>query len=160
VLQSNFGAEHAKGPVALSFVSKQGGRDFHGSVFGQLRDWHLNSNEWYSNKVEAERVKNLSSTPASPERPAARAGHELQPRRDRVFFSSASSTSASAWTRAGRARGCRPRPCGTATSARRPRSAFGSWVNTVPNGFPGGSCRRRRGTRVARSSSASSATER
>ena len=38
VLQSNFGADHAKGPVALSFVSKQGGRDFHGSVFGQLRD--------------------------------------------------------------------------------------------------------------------------
>ena len=32
VLQSNFGAEHAKGPVAMTVVSKSGGRDFHGSA--------------------------------------------------------------------------------------------------------------------------------
>src|SRR3989441_72526 len=32
VLQSNFGAEHAKGPVAMSLVSKQGGRGFPGGI--------------------------------------------------------------------------------------------------------------------------------
>src|SRR5512142_2181526 len=54
VLQSNFSAEHAKGPVAMSVVSKAGGRDFHGSVFAYIRDYHLNSNEWYANWVGAD----------------------------------------------------------------------------------------------------------
>jgi hypothetical protein len=87
VLQSNFGAEHAKGPVALSFVSKQGGRDFHGSVFGQLRDWQLNSNEWYANKVGAERVKNLFVYPGfTLSGPLLVPGTSFNRNRDRVFF--------------------------------------------------------------------------
>src|SRR5260370_3542936 len=51
VLQSNFGAEHAKGPVAMTVISKQGGRDFHGTLYTYLRDYHLNSNGWFTNKV-------------------------------------------------------------------------------------------------------------
>ncbi len=87
VLQSNFGAEHAKGPVALSFVSKQGGRDFHGSVFGQLRDYHLNSNEWYANKVGAERIKNLFVYPGfTLSGPLLVPGTGFNRGRDRVFF--------------------------------------------------------------------------
>ena len=39
-------------------VSKSGGRDFHGSAFLYFRDYHLNSNEWFANKVEDDRVKN------------------------------------------------------------------------------------------------------
>ena len=31
VLQSNYAAEHAKGPITIDAVSKAGGRDFHGS---------------------------------------------------------------------------------------------------------------------------------
>jgi hypothetical protein len=58
VLASSFSAEYAKGPNAMSVVSKSGGRDFHGSAFIYLRDYHLNSNEWFGNKVERERVKN------------------------------------------------------------------------------------------------------
>ncbi len=58
VLQSNFGAEHAKGPVAMTVVSKSGGRDFHGSAFASIRDYRLNSNEWFANKIDAEKVKN------------------------------------------------------------------------------------------------------
>jgi hypothetical protein len=58
VLQSNFSAEHAKGPNAMSVVTKQGGRELHGSVFGYFRDYHLNSNEWFANKIGNERVKN------------------------------------------------------------------------------------------------------
>jgi hypothetical protein len=58
VLASSFSAEYAKGPNAMSVVSKSGGRDFHGSAFMYFRDYHLNSNEWFGNKVERERVKN------------------------------------------------------------------------------------------------------
>jgi len=58
VLQSNFGAEHAKGPNAMSVVTKAGGREFHGSMFGYFRDFHLNSNEWFANKVSRNRVQN------------------------------------------------------------------------------------------------------
>ena len=41
VLQSNFGAEHAKGPVTIDVVSKAGGRDFHGMGYYYLRDYRL-----------------------------------------------------------------------------------------------------------------------
>src|SRR5436309_3579991 len=58
VLQSNFGAEHAKGPNAMSVVTKAGGREFHGSLFTYFRDFHLNSNEWFANKVGRDRVQN------------------------------------------------------------------------------------------------------
>jgi hypothetical protein len=58
VLQSNFGAEHAKGPNAMSVVTKAGGREFHGSAFGYFRDYHLNSNEWFANKISRDRVQN------------------------------------------------------------------------------------------------------
>ena len=58
VLSSSFGAEYSKGPNSMTVVSKSGGRDFHGSAFLYFRDYHLNSNEWFGNKVERERVKN------------------------------------------------------------------------------------------------------
>ncbi len=87
MLQSNYGAEHAKGPVALSFVSKQGGRDFHGSVFGQLRDYHLNSNEWYANKMETERLKDRFVYPGfTLSGPLLVPGTGFNRDRDRVFF--------------------------------------------------------------------------
>ena len=87
VLQSNFGADHAKGPVALSFVSKQGGRDFHGSVFGQLRDYHFNSNEWYANKIGADRAQNVFLYPGfTLSGPLLVPGTSFNRGRDRVFF--------------------------------------------------------------------------
>ena len=58
VLASSFSAEYAKGPNAMNVISKSGGRDFHGSAFLYYRDYHLNSNEWFANKIEASRVKN------------------------------------------------------------------------------------------------------
>jgi hypothetical protein len=51
VLQASFGAEYAKGPSSITVVSKSGGRDFHGSAFLYFRDYHLNSNDWFGNKV-------------------------------------------------------------------------------------------------------------
>ena len=87
VLQANFSAEHAKGPVAMSVVSKQGGREFHGSLFGYLRDYHLNSNEWFGNKVGAERVKNKFVYPGfSISGPLLIPGTGFNKNRDKVFF--------------------------------------------------------------------------
>jgi hypothetical protein len=140
VLQSNFGAEHAKGPVALSFVSKQGSRDFHGSVFAQLRDWHLNSNEWYANKVGAERVKNLFIYPGfTLSGPLLVPGTAFNRGRDRAFFFLGfeyfRQRIDTGWGRSW-----------VPTEAMRngdfSRAAdlglTGRFVNTVPNGFPGG----------------------
>jgi hypothetical protein len=87
VMQSNYGAEHAKGPVALSFVSKQGGRDFHGSIFGQLRDYHLNSNEWYANKLGTGRIENRFVYPGfTLSGPLLVPGTGFNRNRDRAFF--------------------------------------------------------------------------
>jgi hypothetical protein len=58
VLSSSFSAEYAKGPNSMTVVTKSGGRDFHGSAFLYYRDYKLNSNEWFANKVEDERIKN------------------------------------------------------------------------------------------------------
>ena len=87
MLQSNFAAEHAKGPVAMSVVSKSGGRDFHGSVFGYFRDYHLNSNEWFGNKVGSDRVKNQFFYPGfNISGPLLIPGTGFNKNRDKVFF--------------------------------------------------------------------------
>jgi Carboxypeptidase regulatory-like domain len=54
VLQSNYGAEHAKGPVTIDVISKAGGRNFHGMGYLYLRDYRMNSNEWRLNKFSTE----------------------------------------------------------------------------------------------------------
>ena len=41
VLQSNYGAEHAKGPITIDVISKAGGRDFHGMGYIYLRDYRM-----------------------------------------------------------------------------------------------------------------------
>ncbi len=140
VLQSNFGAEHARGPVSLSFVSKQGGRDFHGSLFGQLRAFHLNSNEWYANKVGAERVKNLFVYPGfTLSGPLLVPGTSFNRGRDRVFFflgfeyfrQRLDTGWARSWVPTD---AMRNGDFGQAASL----GLSGAFVNTVPNGFPGG----------------------
>jgi hypothetical protein len=87
VLQSNFGAEHAKGPVTMTVASKAGGRDFHGSVYNYLRDYHLNSNEWFANKIGSERVKNKFLYPGfTLGGPLLIPGTSFNKNRDKVFF--------------------------------------------------------------------------
>ncbi len=54
VLQSNYGAEHAKGPITIDVISKAGGRDFHGMGYLYMRDYRMNSNEWRLNKFSTE----------------------------------------------------------------------------------------------------------
>jgi len=91
VLQSNFGAEHAKGPVNMTVISKQGGREFHGAVFGYARDYHLNSADWYANKIGApgqdNRVKNKFFYPGfNLSGPLLIPGTDFNKNRDKVFF--------------------------------------------------------------------------
>jgi len=52
VLQANFGAENAKGPTTVNVVSKAGGRDFRGTAYVYGRNYKLNSNDWFLNKVD------------------------------------------------------------------------------------------------------------
>ncbi len=140
VLQSNFGAEHAKGPVALSFVSKQGGRDFHGSLFGQLRDYHFNSNEWYANKVGAERPKNVFVYPGfTLSGPLLVPGTSFNRGRDRAFFFLGfeyfRQRLDTGWVRSWV-------PTDAMRSGDFSQAASlglsGAYVNAVPNGFPDG----------------------
>jgi hypothetical protein len=85
VLASSFSAEYAKGPNAMSVVSKSGGRDFHGSAFLYFRDYHLNSNEWYGNKIGAPRAQNKFVYPGFTfSGPLAFGGFNKN--RDKVFF--------------------------------------------------------------------------
>jgi hypothetical protein len=140
VLQSNYGAEHAKGPVALSFVSKQGGRDFHGSVFTQVRDYHLNSSEWYANKIGSERVKDRYVYPGfTLSGPLLVPGTDFNRGRDRAFFFLGfeyfRQRLDTGWVRSWvPTEAMRNGDFSQAASL----GLSGTYVNTVPNGFPGG----------------------
>lgn len=63
VLRSNYGAEHAKGPVVMSAVSKQGGNDFHGTAYYYMRDYRWNSNETLLKRAGQERPQNKYKFP-------------------------------------------------------------------------------------------------
>ena len=85
VLQSSFSAEYAKGPNSMTVVTKSGGRDFHGSAFLYFRDYHLNSNEWFANKIEQDRIKNKFVYPGFTfSGPLTLGGFNKN--RDKVFF--------------------------------------------------------------------------
>ena len=49
VQTSNFGADSANGPIVINAVSKSGGSNYHGSVYGYARNSALNSNDWIDN---------------------------------------------------------------------------------------------------------------
>ena len=92
VLQSNFGAEHAKGPVTIDVVSKSGGRDFHGMGYYYLRDYRLNSNDWYLNSIS--KVDGAENKPQNKfgypgfnlGGPLLIPGTDFNKNRDKVFF--------------------------------------------------------------------------
>ncbi len=140
VLQSNFGAEHAKGPVAMSVVSKQGGRDFHGTLYTYLRDYHLNSNEWFANKVGSARVKNKFLFPGfNVSGPVLIPGTDFNKDRDKVFFflgyeyfkQALDTGFVKSWVPTAAMRN------GDFSQAAN-LGLTGGYVNSVPSGFPGG----------------------
>ncbi len=140
VLQANFGAEHAKGPVAMTVVSKQGGRDFHGTLYTYLRDYHLNSNEWFANKVGKDRVKNKFLYPGfNVSGPVLIPGTDFNKNRDKVFFflgyeyfkQALDTGFIKSWVPTAAMRN------GDFSQAAN-LGLTGGFVNTVPSGFPGG----------------------
>ena len=87
VLASNYGAEHAKGPVVLNALTKSGGRDFHGLGYYYLRDYRLNSNEWQLNRAGQERPKNQYQFPGfNIGGPVIVPGTGFNKNRDKLFF--------------------------------------------------------------------------
>lgn len=92
VLQSNYGAEHAKGPVTIDVVSKAGGRDFHGMGYYYLRDYRLNSNDWFLNSISKidgpeNKPKNQFGYPGfNIGGPLLIPGTDFNKNRDKVFF--------------------------------------------------------------------------
>ncbi len=49
VQTSNFGADEAKGPIVINAVGKSGGAEYHGSLYGYVRNAAFNANDWLSN---------------------------------------------------------------------------------------------------------------
>jgi len=92
VLQSNFGAEHAKGPITIDVVSKAGGREFHGMGYYYLRDYRLNSNDWFLNSISTvpgaeNKPKNQFGYPGfNVGGPLMIPGTGFNKNRDKVFF--------------------------------------------------------------------------
>ena len=92
VLQANYGAEHAKGPITIDAVSKAGGRDFHGMGYVYMRDYRLNSNEWLLNKFSTvpgaeNKPKNKFTYPGfNIGGPLLIPGTNFNKNRDKVFF--------------------------------------------------------------------------
>lgn len=92
VLQANYGAEHAKGPITIDAVSKSGGRSFHGMGYVYMRDYRLNSNEWLLNRFSSvpgpeNKPKNQFTYPGfNIGGPLLIPGTNFNKNRDRVFF--------------------------------------------------------------------------
>ncbi len=63
VLTGTYSAEHAKGPVVLSAITKGGGREFHGTAYFYMRDYRLNANDWRLNRAGQERPQNQYQYP-------------------------------------------------------------------------------------------------
>ena len=92
VLQANYAAEHAKGPITIDAISKAGGRDFHGVGYVYMRDYRLNSNEWLLNKTSTvpgaeNKPKNQFTYPGfNIGGPLIIPGTNFNKNRDKVFF--------------------------------------------------------------------------
>ncbi len=130
VLSSSFSAEYAKGPNAMQVVTKQGGRQFHGSLFTYYRDYHLNSNDWFANKVNKDRTQNKFVYPGG-----TLSGPIIQ---DKIFFfagfeyykQTLDTGFVKSWV-----------PTAAMRNGDFSNSAAvgsGNFVNTAPRGFPGG----------------------
>jgi Carboxypeptidase regulatory-like domain len=92
VLQANYSAEHAKGPITIDAISKAGGREFRGIGYVYMRDYRLNSNEWLLNKTSTvpgaeNKPKNKFTYPGfNIGGPLLIPGTNFNKDRDRVFF--------------------------------------------------------------------------
>jgi hypothetical protein len=87
ISMSNFSAENQKGPGVVSSVAKGGGREFHGSLFTDVRHYALNANDWLSNYSNVARPNNKYIYPGGTlGGPVVIPGTNFNRNRDKLFF--------------------------------------------------------------------------
>jgi hypothetical protein len=87
VSTSNFGADVSKGPVVINFISKAGGKEFHGAAYSYFRSYKLNSNDWSFNKAGLQRPENFYAFPGGNiGGPVLLPWTDFNKNRDKLFF--------------------------------------------------------------------------
>ncbi len=87
VLQSNYSAEYAKGPVVINTITKAGGKDFHGAAYFYARHFALNSNDALNNANAQKRPRNKYFFPGGNlGGPVLLPGTNFNRNRDKMFF--------------------------------------------------------------------------
>ncbi len=87
VSTSNFGADVSKGPVVINFISKAGGKEFHGAAYSYFRSYKLNSNDWSFNKASLTRPENFYAFPGGNiGGPVVLPWTDFNKNRDKLFF--------------------------------------------------------------------------
>lgn len=87
VSTSNFGADVSKGPVVINFISKGGGKEFHGSAYSYFRNYRFNANDWSFNANKLNRPENAYAFPGGNfGGPVLIPGTNFNKNRDKLFF--------------------------------------------------------------------------
>jgi hypothetical protein len=87
VLQSNFSAENAKGPIVINSITKSGSSSFHGTGYLSARHFALNSNEWALNRAGQASPENKFFFPGGNlGGPVLIPGTRFNKNRDKLFF--------------------------------------------------------------------------
>jgi hypothetical protein len=87
VSTSNFGADVSKGPVVINFISKGGGKEFHGSAYSYFRNYRFNANDWSFNANRLKRPENAYAFPGGNfGGPVLIPGTGFNKNRDKLFF--------------------------------------------------------------------------
>ena len=144
VLTSNFGADNQKGPLVVTSITKQGGKDFHGEAYFYARNYNMNANDWYNNKSGVARPLSAYYYPgANFGGPVLIPGTRFNKNRDKLFFfvgyeyykQSIDNGTLTAVVPSAAMRGGDFSQ--SAINAVDPRHLWGQ-IDNVPNGFPGG----------------------
>jgi Carboxypeptidase regulatory-like domain len=87
VSTSNFGADVSKGPVVINFISKGGGKEFHGSAYSYFRNYRFNANDWSFNANKLNRPENAYAFPGGNfGGPVLLPWTDFNKNRDKLFF--------------------------------------------------------------------------
>lgn len=87
VQTSNFTSDTNKGPVVIQIADKTGTSQFHGELYDQIRNYHLNANDWQNNATGVGRPQSNFSYPGfNIGGPILIPGTNFNHNRDKAFF--------------------------------------------------------------------------